>query len=126
MRWIEHFVRPHERYHVIRTLVDDVVRVARWNAHHLNLVAAHLVIQDGRIGAIHLPELDQSRALHDAELLVLRVVPVLSLGDAWLGDVDRDLSTLRRVQNLRKAAPRIAVHRNWVRELVLRQIRKIG
>lgn len=75
---------------------------------------------------IHFTELDAAASGDDTELLVLRVVPMLSLGDAGLGDIDRDLSALRRMEKLRKTAALVTMHRDRIRELIFGEIREIG
>ena len=87
---------------------------ARQHLHHLYLVATHLIFPHG-IGLAVLIEalaaqLDESVTTHHDEFLVLGVMPVLTLGDARLGDVDRHLPAVGGADNLGETAPLVDIH----------------
>lgn len=65
-------------------------------------------------------------ALYDDELFPLGIVPMLTLCDAGLGDVDAHLPALGGVDELGERAALVDVHLQVEHGLFLRQIRKIG
>ena len=65
-------------------------------------------------------EVDFTLTRNDQEFLVLRVVPVLSLGNTRLGDIDANLSALHRMQRLRETSAIVTVHCEGIAKLVLR------
>ena len=98
---VEGLVGPHDRHEVLGVgQVGDGVRVARDHLHGSHVGAAHHVLVDGERPAIgvlpHLPQLNARGAGDHQEPLPLAHVPVVALGDTGLGDVDRDLTALRR------------------------------
>ncbi len=122
---VEGLVGPHHRHQVggVRQ-VDDVVRVARQHVHGLDPVAAYLVLQH-LVGAL-LAELDQAVAGDHDEQLPLGVVPVLTLGYARPGDVDRHLAAAGRAQQFGERAALVDVHPQLELDLVSRQIAQVG
>ena len=95
---VKDFVAIHYRYQVLGIAqVDDVVGITRQHNHTLNLVAAHLVVQDFTLGIVLVAQLDQTMSAHHDKLFPLGVMPVLALGDARLADVDAHLAAVQRV-----------------------------
>lgn len=87
---VETLVTPHESNQILRIgEVDDVVRITRNHLHDPDLFATYLIIDHRVIVAVfvfaHLAQLDQSVSVHHHELFVLRVMPVLALGDTRFG-----------------------------------------
>ena len=66
--------------------------VAREHVDGLDVVAGDFPFQHFAFGVVEISLLDEAVALDNDELLELGVVPVLALGDAWLDDLDRNLS----------------------------------
>ena len=64
---------------------------------------------------------DDAAAGDDEELLRLGMVPVVSLDNAGLADINRDLTARAGAQKLRKTSARILVHGQRIGELHHRQ-----
>ena len=60
------------------------------------------------------------------EILELAVVPMLALGDAWLGDVDADLTMGEGVEELGEAASGIDIHLVVIDGFLLWEVAEIG
>ena len=106
------------------------MRITRNHLHDPDLFATYLIIDHRVIVAVfvfaHLAQLDQSVSVHHHELFVLRVMPVLALGDTRFGDIHRELPPVSSADNLREASPRIRIHLQVVSEPVGRKVRQIG
>ena len=63
---------------------------------------------------------------NNSEVLELRVVPVLALGDSGLGNVNADLTMGEGVEEFGEAASWIYVHLVVVDGLLLRKVREVG
>ena len=61
---------------------------------------------------------------HD-EKLPLGIVPVLALGDAWLGDIDAHLTCIEGMNQLCKRATVIHIHLQWESNFLLGQVAQI-
>ena len=89
------------------------MRVAGDHLHGAHVRTRDNVLVDGErvsIGVLpHLPQLDARGAGDHQEPLPLTHVPVVALGDAGLGHVNRHLAALRRAQELRERAARVHV-----------------
>ena len=55
--------------------------------------------------------------------LPLGIVPMLALCDAWLGDVNADLTAILGMYKLRKTASVVHIHLHGILELLRRKIR---
>ena len=73
-----------------------------------------------------LTELDKSMTCYHNKLLPLGVMPVLTLSNTRLCDIDRDLTAGGCFQKLRKAPSLIPIHFERKRHLVRGQIGEIG
>lgn len=82
--------------------------VTREHDDGLDFVTTHLVVEDF-VGAF-LAELDEAVARDDDELFPLGVVPMLTFGDAGLGDVDAHLSTVEGVDEFGERAALVNIH----------------
>ncbi len=100
--------------------------VARRDADDFEFFTGDFVRENLCVRVIGETEVNLAFAADDEELLVLRVVPVLSLCDAGMRDVDAYLSTLGGMQSLREASPVVAMHRQGIGELVLGKSGKVG
>lgn len=89
------------------------MRVARDHLDHAHVRARDGVLVDGERVAIgvlpHLPQLDRRGAGDHQEPLPLAHVPVVTLGDAGPRDVDGDLASLGRTQELGERAASVRV-----------------
>ena len=118
---VEDFVAVHYCYKVFGVgEVDDVVGVAWKHDYGLNLVATHLVVK--HLVCAFLAELDKAVTANHDELLPLGVVPMLALGDAWLGDVDTHLTSVERVHQLGERTTVVHIHFQVENSLFLGQI----
>lgn len=111
---VEGLVCPHDRHEVLGVgQVGDGVRVAGDHLHGAHVGTRDHVLVDGeRVspGVLpHLPQLDARGAGDHQEPLPLAHVPVVALGDAGPGHVDRDLSAIGRAQELGERAARVDV-----------------
>lgn len=111
---VEGLVCPHDRHEVLGVgQVGDGVRVAGDHLHGAHVRAGDGVLVDGELVSLgvlpHLPQLDARGAGDHQEPLPLAHVPVVALGDAGPGHVDRDLSAIGRAQELGERAARVDV-----------------
>ena len=74
----------------------------------LDFVTTHLVVED--FVSAFLAELDEAVTRDDDELFPLGVVPMLTFGDAGLGDVDAYLSAVEGVDQFGERTAGIDVH----------------
>ena len=95
MRRIKDFIAIHHRDEVLRVgEVDDVVRIAGQHVDALDIVTRDFKFNHLALGVVQVALLDEAVATDHDEKLPLGVVPVLSLGDARLADVDAHLATV--------------------------------
>ena len=92
----------------------------------LDVVAIYFPFEDFAFGVIEVSLLNEAVTFDDNELLKLGVVPVLTLGDARLGDVDADLSCVEGVYQLGEAASVINVHLQWEGGLLVGKVAEVG
>lgn len=106
---IEYLVAVHDGDEVFGVgEVDDVMGVTGEHDNTLDFVTTHLVVEDF-VRAL-LAELDEAVARDYDELFPLGVVPMLSLGDTWLRDVDAYLSAVEGVNQFGERTAGIDVH----------------
>ena len=106
---IQHFRCPHDCNKILRIAqVDDIVRPARFHPYALDMVTGYFILLDLII--LQIPHLDKTMTLNNDKYLVLAVVPVLALGNAWLRNVDAYLPAVGCPHQLRETAAIIAVH----------------
>ena len=82
--------------------------VTREHDDTLDFVTTHLVVEDF-VRALF-AELDEAVARDDDELFPLGVVPMLSLGDTWLRDVDAYLSAVEGVDEFGERTALVNIH----------------
>ena len=99
------------------------MRPAGDHINRFDLVAADLELDD--LARVDIALLNQSVTVDDDEELPLRVVPVLSLRNARLADIDGDLAAVEGVDEFGEAPAIVAVHLERIFELLLRKIREI-
>ena len=106
---IEYLVAIHDGDEVFGVgEVDDVVGVTGEHNDTLDFVTTHLVVEDF-VGAF-LAELDETVTRDDDELFPLGVMPMFSLGDTGLGDVDAHLSAVEGVDEFGERAALVNIH----------------
>ena len=106
---IEYLVAVHDGDEVFGVgEVDDVVGVTGEHDDTLDFVTTHLVVEDF-VRAL-LAELDEAVARDDDELFPLGVVPMLTLGDTGLGDVDAHLSAVEGVDEFGERTTLVNIH----------------
>lgn len=106
---IEYLVAVHDGDEVFGVgEVDDVVGVAGEHDDGLDFVTTNFIVQ--HFVCAFLAELDEAVARDDDKLFPLGVVPMLTLGDAGLGDVDAYLSAVEGVDEFGERAAGIDVH----------------
>ena len=121
---VELLVRPHQGDEVLGLAqIDDVVGVPRQHVDGLGLVAGHLKFQ--HLAAADAALLNQTVARNHDEKLPLRVVPVLTLCDAGLRDVDAELAAALGFEQLGKAAAGVLVLFQVKDDLLFGQIGQI-
>ena len=85
--------------------------VAQKHVYCFDLISADFKIEDF-VGA-DATLLDETMAAYYDEELPFGVVPMLSFGDAWLADVDADLTAVQSVNKFCKGSPVIYIHLEW-------------
>ena len=124
---IEDFVAVHDGNEVFGIAeVDDVMGIAWKHVDGLDVVAVNFPFEDFAFGVIEVTLLNKSVAFDDDKLLKLGVVPVLTFGDARLGDVDADLTCVEGMNQLGEAAAVIDVHLQWEGGLLVWQVAEVG
>ena len=90
---IKLLVCPHQGDEVLGIgQVDDVVSPAGNHVNSFDFVAGNL--KGYLFIGVDISLLDQRSSADDDEKLPLGIVPMLPLGDAGLGDIDRELTTI--------------------------------
>ena len=92
----------------------------------LDVVAVNFPFEDFAFGVVEVALLNEAVAFHDNELFKFSIVPVLTFGDARLGDVDADLTAVEGVDQLCEAASVINVHLQWEGSLLIGQVAEVG
>ena len=92
----------------------------------LNVVAVNFPFEDFAFGVVEVALLNKAVAFDDNELLKLGVVPVLTLGDAGLADVDADLACVEGMNQLGEAAAVIDIHLQREGSLLIGQVAEVG
>lgn len=106
---IENLVAVHDGDEVFGVgEVDDVVGVAGEHDDGLDFVTTNFIVQ--HFVCAFLAELDEAVARDDDELFPLGVVPMLSLGDTWLRDVDAYLSAVEGVDEFGERTALVNIH----------------
>ena len=90
----------------------------------LDVVARNFVVPHF-IGFL-LAELNESVSADDNEGLPLAVMPMLTFGNPWFGDIDRDLTIIERMDELGEGSSVIYVHLEVNDYLFLGEVREIG
>ncbi len=121
---IERLVCPHDSHHVRIAQILNVVRVTYRDIHHLQLVARNIILID------FLSSIFRKRMtpcpLTTRNFSFLCVMPVVSFGNARLGNIHRHLSSIGRFQEFSKGTPFIHIHFERIGELIFGQIAQVG
>ena len=124
---VEDFVAVHDGHEVFGVAeVDDVMCVAWEHVDGLDVVAVYFPFEDFAFRVIEVTLLDEAVTFDDDELLPFGMVPVLTLGDAGLADVDADLSIVEGMYQLCKTAAVIDIHLEREGGLLVGQVAEIG
>ena len=127
VRRIEHFIAIHHRDEVLCFgEVNDVVRIPRKHVDALDIVARDLEFNHLAFWVVEVALLDEAVATDHDEELPLGVVPVLSLGNARLADVDAHLATIQGMNQLGEGASGIDVHLQREGHFLFWEIREIS
>ena len=122
MLGVEHLVAGHDRHQVFGfAQVRYVVGPTGDHVDGLDFVAADLELD--RLAGADAALLDPRAALNNDEELPFGVVPMLTLRDAGLADVDRDLAAIFGVNKLGEASAVVDVRLERVLEHVLGEVR---
>lgn len=106
---IEYLVAVHDGNEVFGVgEVDDVVGVAGEHDDGLDFVTTNFIVQ--HFVCAFLAELDEAVARNDDELFPFGVMPMLSLGDTWLRDVDAYLSAVEGVDEFGERTTLVNIH----------------
>ena len=121
---IRNFIAGHHSNQILGIAQVEDIMCLTWNhVDHLDLISANLKLH--HITRYDIPLLDQTMTMYHNELRPLAIMPVLTLGDAGLGDVNAHLSTVSGVNQLCEAATIVALHLHRTLEGLLRQIGQI-
>lgn len=124
MSRIKDLIACHHRHKVFRlTQVDDIMCPARNHIDCFNLIPGNL--KRNLLACIDISLFDQPMSMHHNELFPFAVVPVLSLCNTWLGNINRHLSTIHRMYKLCKRTSVVTVHLHRILKLLCRKIRQI-
>ena len=100
---IELLVRPHQGDEVLGvTQIDDIVRPAGDHVNGFDLISRNL--KANLLIRMDIALLDQGASRYDDKKLPLRVMPVLTLCDAGLTDIQAELSVIGGFQQLGERA----------------------
>ena len=103
MRGIKDLVAIHHRDEVLRVgEVDDVVRIAREHVDAFDVVARDLELDDLAFGIVEVALLDETVAADNDEKLPLGIVPMLSLRNSRLADIDAHLTGVQSMNQFCK------------------------
>ena len=106
---IEQLIRPHEGDEILGVRkIDDIMCPAGNHVDGFDLVARNL--KADLLVRMDIAFLDQRTTADDDEELPLRVMPMLTLGDAGLADIDTELPVIGCFQKLSEGAAIVAVH----------------
>ena len=100
--------------------------IAWEHVNGLDVVAIDLPFKHTPQWVVEIALLDESVTFDDDELLPFGVVPMLTFGDAWLADVDGDLTCVEGVHQLCEAATLIDVHLEREGGLLVGEIAEVG
>ena len=126
VRRIKDLIAIHHRDEVLRVgEVDNVMRIPRQHVDALDVVACDLELDDLAFGVVEVALLDEAVAAHHDEELPLGVVPVLTLSDARLANVDGDLTAVEGVYQLGEGSTLVDVHLQREGDFFFREVREI-
>ena len=105
---IKNLIHPHHRNHISVAQILYVMSIPNWNINHLKLIARYKELIN--LLLVNLAEADNTLAAHNKKLLILLVMPMLTFSYTRLRYINRYLSTIGRLQELRKRTPLIHIH----------------
>ena len=112
--WVEDFVTVHYCHKILSIgQVDNVVGITWKHVYCLYLITTYLKVEN--FVGIDAALLNKTVTADYDEELPFGIVPVLTFGDAWLADVDADLTAVQSVNKFCKGSPVIYIHLEWER-----------
>src|SRR5690554_5452586 len=121
---IKNLIHPHHSNHICVAQILYIMSIANWNINHLKLIARYKVLIN--LLLVNLAKANNTLAAHNKKLLILRMMPMLTFSNARLRNIDRNLTTVWRLQELRKRTPLIHIHFKRIRKAINRQITKVS
>src|SRR5690554_736318 len=121
---IKNLIHPHHSNHICVAQILYIMSIANWNINHLKLIARYKVLIN--LLLVNLAKANNTLAAHNKKLLILGMMPVLTFSNARLRNIDRNLTTVGRLQELCKRTPLIHIHLKWIRKPINRKITKIS
>lgn len=113
---IKHLITSHHRYEIFcLRQIDNIMCPSRNHIYTLYLLSADFKLHD--FSRVDVAFLDQSVSMDYDKLFPLTVVPVLSLCYPRFADINRYLSTIRRVHKLCKTSSVITIHLHGIFKL---------
>ena len=95
---VEDFIAVHYCYKIFGIAqINDVVRISRKHVNCLHLIATHFPFQHLALRVVQVSLLDEAMTFHHDELLELRIVPVLTLSNTRLTDINGHLPCIKRM-----------------------------
>ena len=125
MLWVEHLVAVHDGDEVFGFReIDNVMGIAWEHVDSLDVVATHFEVEDFvTADAAHLNE---AMTFDDNKLFPFRMMPMLPFGNAWLTDVDADLTGMCGVDEFCEGTSCIDIHFQWEGYLIFGKVAKVG
>src|SRR5690554_4967622 len=117
---IKNLIHPHHRNHIRVAQILNVVSISHRDINHLKLITRYKVFIN--LLLVNLTEADYTLATHNKKLLILGVMPVLTFSNAGLRNINRNLTTIGRLQKLGKRTPLIYIHPKQIRKSINRKI----
>src|SRR5690554_1321518 len=105
---IKNLIHPHHRHHIRVAQVLNVMSIPNGDINHLKLIARYKVLIN--LILVYLAKANNTLAAHNKKLLILSVMPMFAFGNTRLRNIDRNLSAVRRLQELRERTPIIYIH----------------
>ena len=102
------------------------MRISGEHVYALDIVARDLEFDHLAFWVVEVALLDEAVTTDHDEELPLGVVPVLSLGNARLADVDAHLTTIQGMNQLGEGSSGVDVHLQREGDFLFREIREIG
>src|SRR5690554_2726127 len=120
---IKNLINPHHRNHICVAQILNVVSIPYWYINHLKVIARYKVLINFLL--VNLTKTDYTLAANNKKLLILGMMPMLTFSNARLRYINRNLTSVGRLQELRKRTPLIHIHLKRIRKPINRKITKV-